>query len=505
MSHEWSPDPRPRSPRAGEGGAEALVGYSGWREIGRGGDAVVYHAIQDDLDREVAIKVLRVDDEASVRRFTREVRLMLSLGRQHPNIAKVLQVGTSSLGRPCIVMDFYELGSLDRRLAVHGPLSADEVISVGMVIADALAFAHANGVLHRDVKPQNILILPTSYVLADFGIARVIDSAHTSGADRFSYRHASPQVLDGITPAESDDIFSLGATLFHLLDGQPPFTSDSPEPDSALAYIKRVRTTEPRQLLRPDVPAELAAIILRCLHKNPTQRYASAAAVRDALAGLRTRWAGVAYAGSALPTGKAPAQQEIATEAWGGTAAPGLVRNPNDLTSLRLRGSDAYSPEPATMPPPIVGLGLRRGRGLRRRSVIVMAGAVVGALLMFGGWAALNERASSPQLSPMSAPTQEPTVTPAPASNPDLAPQHLRIVIEGETATARWDPSADEPETWGWGVTQDESEQPVLNRTNRPGERTASTRIDPSWDRICFTVVGLRAGEFGGARECVSR
>ncbi len=520
MSHDWGADPPPRRAVADEGGAETLEGYSGWHEIGRGGDAVVYHAIQDGLDREVAIKVLRVDDEASVRRFTREVQLMLSLGRQHPNIAKVLQVGTSSLGRPCIVMDFYELGSLDRRLATHGPLSADEVISVGTVIADALACAHANGVLHRDVKPQNILILPTSYVLADFGIARVIDSAHTSGADRFSYRHASPQVLDGATPAESDDVFSLGATLFHLLDGQPPFTTESPEPDSALAYVKRVRVGEPRRL-RPEVPAELAAIIMRCLHKTPTQRYASAAAVRDALAGLRTRWAGVAYAGTSLPPAparSAPTAPGRATDVWGGARTPGQVQNPDDLTALRLRGEDEMH-HPDTAPPP--GAGRRRrlrppGRSAHlRRGTIVTVGAVTGALLVLSGWAVLGDRESRPQASPMSAPTQEPTGNPDPASsptgnpgtasNPDLAPQHLRIRIDGDTATARWDPSAEEPEAWGWGVTPNETEQPVINRTNRPGERTASTRIDPTWDRICFTVVGLRAGQFGGARECVSR
>lgn len=499
MSHDWSPEPAPHRAVAERGEDEALEGYSGWREIGRGGDAVVYHALQNDLDREVAIKVLRVDDAASTRRFTREVQLMLSLGRQHPNIAKVLQVGTSSLGRPCIVMDFYELGSLDRRLATHGPLSADEVISVGLVIADALAFAHANGVLHRDVKPQNILILPTSYVLADFGIARMIDSAHTSGADRFSYRHASPQVLDGLTPAESDDVFSLGATLFHLLDGQPPFTTDPTTPDSALAYIKRVRTAEPRPLLRPDIPAELAAIILRCLQRDPALRYASAAAVRDALAGLRTRWTGVAYATAALPGSpatEAPAPTARETRAWGWAATPGRVQNPGDLTSLRLADDhDARLLQDAeTAPPPRPG----------RRGATVLAGALIGALIVPAGFAALDTRESS-QVQPMSAPAEEPATTAATASNPDLAPQHLQIAIEGDIATARWDRAIDEPEVWGLGVTPNEAEQPVIDRTNLPGQRTASTRIDPSWDRICFTVVGLRAGQFGGARECVSR
>ncbi|WP_051215484.1 serine/threonine-protein kinase [Granulicoccus phenolivorans] len=262
---------------------ESLPGFSHWQEIGRGGDATVYRATQDALNRDVAIKVLMVDDAESVRRFTREVQLMVSLGRQHPNIANVLQIGTSSRGRPCIVMDFYELGSLDRQLSATGPLSAEEVTDVGAVIADALAFAHSNGVLHRDVKPQNILRLPTSYVLSDFGIARLIDSGHTSSSDRFSYRHASPQVLDGLPPSEADDIFSLGATLFHLLDGKPPFTTTGPERDSALAYIGRVRSQPPRPLTRTDVPRSLVTIIDRALEKDPARRFPTAAAMRDEL------------------------------------------------------------------------------------------------------------------------------------------------------------------------------------------------------------------------------
>lgn len=133
-----------------------------------------------------------------------------------------------------------------------------------------------------------------------------------------------------------------------------------------------------------------------------------------------------------------------------------------------------------------------------------MAGALIGALIVPAGFAALDTRESS-QVQPMSAPAEEPATTAATASNPDLAPQHLQIAIEGDIATARWDRAIDEPEVWGLGVTPNEAEQPVIDRTNLPGQRTASTRIDPSWDRICFTVVGLRAGQFGGARECVSR
>src|SRR5690625_6515525 len=90
-------------------------------------------------------------------------------------------------------MDFHALGSLHDRLVAHGPLPVSEVVTAGTAVADALTFAHQAGVLHRDVKPQNILLLPTSYVLSDFGIARMADAGYTATMERFSYRHASPR------------------------------------------------------------------------------------------------------------------------------------------------------------------------------------------------------------------------------------------------------------------------------------------------------------------------
>ena len=177
---------------------EELEGYADLVEIGRGGDSVVYRARDLAVDRDVAIKVLAVDDPARAERFVREIEITVSLGRQHPNIVTVLAVGTTESGRPAIVMDFYERGSLHDQLRDRGPLAVDEAVAAGVVVADALAFAHAHGVLHRDVKPQNVLVLPTSWVLADFGIARLVDTEHTASVETFTYRHASPQLLDGL-------------------------------------------------------------------------------------------------------------------------------------------------------------------------------------------------------------------------------------------------------------------------------------------------------------------
>lgn len=275
-----------RPPAVGAPLVEELAGYAALEEVGRGGDSIVYRARQVGLDREVAIKVLLVDDEARAARFAREVEITVDLGRQHPNIVTVLATGTTASGRPAIVMDFHEGGTLHDRLRAHGPLSVEEVGRIGEVLADALSFAHERGIVHRDVKPQNILVLPTSWVLADFGIARLADSEHTSSAETFTYRHAAPQILDGYPPTAADDIWSLGSTLYTLLDGRPPFASEDPDDDSALAYLRRARTESHRRLDAPGTE-RIAPVIDRCLAKGIDDRWASAAELRDAFVGLR--------------------------------------------------------------------------------------------------------------------------------------------------------------------------------------------------------------------------
>ncbi|MEO9325562.1 serine/threonine-protein kinase [Nocardioides sp. C4-1] len=279
----WRPPAAPAAP------AEHLDGYTDLVEVGRGGDSVVYRAREIALGREVAIKVLSLDtggDPQRAARFAREIEITVQLGRQHPNIVTVLATGTTASGRPAVVMDFFDGGTLHDRLKAHGPLPPEEVGRIGEVLADALSFAHERGVLHRDVKPQNVLVLPTSWVLADFGIARLVDAEHTSSAETFTYRHAAPQILDGHPPTPADDVWSLGSTLFTLLDGRPPFASDDPDEDSALAYLRRARTEPHRPL---DVPGaeRIAPIVARCLSKDVAGRWPSAADLRDALHGLR--------------------------------------------------------------------------------------------------------------------------------------------------------------------------------------------------------------------------
>ncbi|SDH92172.1 Serine/threonine protein kinase [Actinokineospora alba] len=277
----WAPKAPPR-PEIG------LPGYSDFRLVAQGGEGTVYRARQDGLGRDVAVKVLQVADPATLARFRRELEITVRLGRQHPHIVTVLDTGTVADGQPCIVMEFYDLGSLHDRLRARGPLPVSEVVAAGIAVADALAFAHAQGFLHRDVKPQNVLVLPTSYVLADFGIARGADAGHSASLELVSYRHAAPQMIEGVAPAAADDLWSLGSTLFTLLEGVPPFASDNPDEDTVLTYLGRVRSAEPRALTRPEVPADLVSVIRRCLRKDRADRFADAAELRDALAEVGT-------------------------------------------------------------------------------------------------------------------------------------------------------------------------------------------------------------------------
>lgn len=344
----------------------SLPGYSQLREVARGGDSVVYRARQDHLDRDVAIKVIDVTDPSSVARFGRELAITVRLGRQHPHIVTVLDTTRTADGRPCLVMDFHDLGSLHDRLRDAGPLTVSETVAAGIAVADALAFAHSHGILHRDVKPQNILLLPTSYVLSDFGIARMADAGHTASLDRFSYRHASPQVLDGLEPTVADDVWSLGSTLFTLVTGRAPFASDDADQDTALAYLRRVRVGQ-RRPLPPDVPGALRQVIEACLAPEREARPAGAAQVLSALRAVPTEddaWApkeAAAISGTGSPAEAVSPLPSHAANAPG-TAAPTTGAEPTSPATAGVRddspGTDGLGTDsPGTDSPGTDNLG----------------------------------------------------------------------------------------------------------------------------------------------------
>jgi len=252
-----------------------LVGYSGYQEIGRGGFSVVYKAIQTDFDRTVAIKVISgTADDQTLMRFERECRTMGTLS-DHPNIVTVFGNGRTDKGDLYIVMEFLGKGSLADRLA-EGPLPWVEVVDVGVRIADALQAAHDGGVLHRDVKPENIFVSNYGEAkLGDFGIARLEGGASTrSGVITASVAHAAPEILDGKRPNEASDVYSLGSTLFTLLAGSPAFTSATDE--SIVPMLARI-AIDPVPDLRPrGVPPAVCEVLEASMAKKLDHRIATA-------------------------------------------------------------------------------------------------------------------------------------------------------------------------------------------------------------------------------------
>jgi serine/threonine protein kinase len=255
--------------------AESVPGYRGLARIGHGGFSVVYRAVQESFERDVALKVLTVGtDEEARRRFMREVRLAGRLSG-HPHVVTILDAGSTESGRPYLAMDLYDGGSMKERLRRTGPLSAAETAMVGAKIADALAAAHSLGVLHRDVTPNNILVSRFGEpALADFGVSCLLDGASSASVmDIFSPQHAAPELMTRGVPTASSDVYALGSTLYQLLTGRPPFGGDTRD---VRAIMFRVVSEPPPRPDCPELP-ELADAIVRAMAKEPDERYEDAA------------------------------------------------------------------------------------------------------------------------------------------------------------------------------------------------------------------------------------
>lgn len=261
----------------------AADGFDDAQEIGRGGFGVVYRCTQTSLDRTVAVKVL-TDDRAEEdrERFFREQRAMGRL-TGHPNIVNVLQVGVTDSGQPFIVMPYHPQGSLDERIRGHGPLDVDDVLQLGVKLAGALAVAHAHGIIHRDVKPANILL--TDYgepALADFGIAHISGGFETAtGIVTGSPAFIAPEVLSGAAPSTASDIYGLGATLFCAVTGHAAFERRSGE--QLVAQFIRITTKSAPDLREHGLADEVATVIEQAMAGHPGDRQPSAAVLGERL------------------------------------------------------------------------------------------------------------------------------------------------------------------------------------------------------------------------------
>lgn len=275
--HSFSPPP------------ELSERYAVAGEIGRGGMATVFRATDRRHGSDVAIKVLKPELVPALggERFTREVRVTAAL--QHPHILPLLDSGEAN-GLPYYVMPFVSGASLAQRLEREGPLPIGEAVRYVAEIAEGLTYAHGKGLIHRDLKPANILLSQGHALLADFGIARVLDTGSTdvltdSGLALGTAAYMSPEQSAGERVDARADIYALGCVLYELLTGTPPFTGSSQRAimaRHAMDPVPSVRT------VRGEVPPALEAVTAKALAKTPGDRFADASEFRTAMLAAAT-------------------------------------------------------------------------------------------------------------------------------------------------------------------------------------------------------------------------
>ncbi|WP_108664562.1 protein kinase domain-containing protein [Euzebya rosea] len=366
------------------------------REIGRGGYGIVYTARQPAFGRTVAIKVLTLADEGTLRRFDRE-RQALGKVSNHPHITPVFASGFTADGKPYLAMEFMRGGSLADRLMRDGALPWEEVLDLGVKLSGALETAHRAGILHRDLKPANVLLSDFGEPrLADFGIASIDDGEQTkTGVITASIAYAAPEILDGKRPEVPADIYGLSATLFTLVAGTPPFFAEGDQ--SLLAMVVRVARDPVPDLRARGVPDAMARVLETGMAKDANARYPSAQALGEALAQAQAA-VGLRRTALVLPQGdQMPATAVTGTPAATGWPEPTPAPPPPSAAApvpvSPSAGSPSTNPPPSPFPAP-VGLAPETSGGWAtppepsssRRGVLVGLGVLLLVVLGAGGF-----------------------------------------------------------------------------------------------------------------------
>ncbi|WP_239337944.1 serine/threonine-protein kinase [Frankia sp. CiP3] len=463
-----------------------IPGYRSFTVIAHGGFSTVYSAYQDHLDRTVAIKVINADlrDSAAERRFTRECRVTGRL-TGHPHIITIFQAGSTEDRHPFIAMQYLPRGSVADRIQRSGPMRAHEALHIGAKIAEAMHAAHEARIIHRDVKPGNILLTDTDEpVLSDFGIASLAGSETSMSQDAFTPSYTAPEVLQGEEQSVATDIYALGATLFAMLAGSPPFGYRPG--DSPATIVLRVLTQDVPALPRERVPESVENLLRTALARDPAQRPQTADAFAADLRHLNERLGHTVPRIAPEPLGMpdnavdavgAPSPFVDARQSSEAVAVPDAVAEvvPNVLThpdpppqpapaaleDHALAGAAVDSDTDRRMggamqeitllregrparPSPGTAASGRAGRSKPRR-VLVVIGAAAAIILSLVVIAVLAPRRPSPARSlPTSVRTASPTpslVTPAPVTSADLQaarPTGLRADDAGATVTLTW-------------------------------------------------------------------
>src|SRR5215471_7064583 len=245
------------------------------RKLGTGGMANVYLAEDEVLGRRVAIKILddrHAGDDQFIERFRREAKN--AAGLSHPNIVSIYDRGEAE-GTYYIAMEYLDGRSLKELILTRGPAPVSVAVDYARQMLSALRFAHRNGIVHRDIKPHNVLVDAEGHLkVTDFGIARAGTSQMTEeGSFIGTAQYLSPEQARGTQVDQRSDLYSLGIVLYELLTGNVPFGGDTPV-EIAMKHLQA--TPEPLTVKRPDAPKALEQVVLRALAKDPAARYQSA-------------------------------------------------------------------------------------------------------------------------------------------------------------------------------------------------------------------------------------
>lgn len=311
--------------------------------IDRGGMGEVYLGLNESLRQKVAIKFLHkkfASDESLVMRFLNEARSYCRV--HHPNAVTLLEYGQHDDGALYIITEFIEGKSLTKTLKERGPMDADKVISIGKQICGVLSAAHREGVIHRDLKPDNIMLIPGprdryEVKVLDFGIAKIKDDENTNltetGAIFGTPEFMSPEQARGDGAEPSSDLYALGLILYYVISGKLPFSGKN-----KFALLHQHIHDEPlkpsERVPHRDISPELESVILRCMRKNPADRYEDADAVYDALEAARTT-AGISSPTMGPRTPSVPSidvHQRVTTPA----PDPNSEREPQNIEELEL-------------------------------------------------------------------------------------------------------------------------------------------------------------------------
>lgn len=329
--------------------------YALTRSIGGGGMAEVFLAHDGVLDRDVALKILRgqyTNDEEFVERFRREARSAASLS--HPNIVPVFDRGDTEDGSHYIAMEYVSGGTLKERLDERGPIEPDRALAATAQVAEALWAAHERGVIHRDIKPHNILLTETGHLkVTDFGIARAASAVTISATNAVfgTAGYLSPEQALGEPATPRSDLYSLGIVLYEMLTGVVPYRADNPV---AVCMKHVTEPLRPPRKLDPTIPAAVDALVAKMLAKDPADRPASASELLDDIESVR---------GGAAPPLPTPR-----------TGTPRLgVPAPS---ATRTTASPARKPRPQRAQPPV-------HRSRRRKAIgAILACALLGLVLL---------------------------------------------------------------------------------------------------------------------------